>query len=196
RQRTVDGLALGVVREQLGPRQVEDLQAVVEALQGLDRPGPLDFQPGVGGAVVGGDVPAELRDVDVLGPVYGVERGTGQHEQDEQGELDKKPAHKIYTCAKPTRCHGWAWDCLDHGPSPWFSPRGRRGLRSGSPSIGGGSGRSRSGSTRNRCRRPPTLSVSTITLSRPRRAATSASHARRKSVRYACRTTASCRRRW
>ena len=56
-QRLVDGVLLGVAGEQFRPRQVEILQAAVEALHRLDRPGQAEVQAGLGvvGAVEGRD---------------------------------------------------------------------------------------------------------------------------------------------
>ena len=78
-QRLVDGVALGVAGEQFRPRQVEILQTAVEALNRLDRPGQAKVQTGlrVVGAVVGGHVAAELRQIDEFGAVHG-ERPTGR----------------------------------------------------------------------------------------------------------------------
>src|SRR6266496_2194488 len=71
-QGLVDGAALArVLGDQFGGRKVKHLQTAVNAQHRLDRPGPAKVQPRVPvvGAVVGGDVAAELRQVDELSPV-------------------------------------------------------------------------------------------------------------------------------
>ena len=90
-------LPLGVARQQFRPGQVEVLQAAVEALHRLDRPRPLEVQAGlvVVGAVVGGDVPAELRQVDELGAIDGEQRQPGQEARGaDQEDQRKLVAHR------------------------------------------------------------------------------------------------------
>ena len=97
-ERLVDGVLLGVAGEQFRPRQVEILEAAVEALDRLDGPGEAEVESGLGvvGAVEDGDGPAELRQVDELGAVHGEDRQPAHDDGEDRDEEDKKdqfPAH-------------------------------------------------------------------------------------------------------
>jgi len=96
RQCAVDGVALGIARQQFRTRQVEILQTAIEALHRLDRPRPFEVQPGlfVVAAVERLQVLAELRQVNVLGAVHGESahrRDDGRRYQNEREQ--KFPVH-------------------------------------------------------------------------------------------------------
>src|SRR5437870_2684215 len=71
RERLVDGVALGIVRQQFRPGQVEDLEAMIEPLHRLNGPRQFEVQPGVARPVMRAHRLAELRHIDELGPIYG-----------------------------------------------------------------------------------------------------------------------------
>ena len=70
------------------PGRSKYLQAAVEALHRLHRPRQAEVQAGLGvvGAVVGGDAPAELRQVDELGAVHGEDRQRADDGREQQQE--------------------------------------------------------------------------------------------------------------
>ena len=90
-QRLVDRFSFRIAGEQFRAGQVERLETAVEALYRLYGPGPFDVQPRVAaGPVVGGDVPAGLRPVDVFGAVY------SEQAQPRQGD---QPVAPTFFCA-------------------------------------------------------------------------------------------------
>ncbi len=67
--------------EQFRLGEVEVLQPPVEPLDRLDRPGPLPVQAALGQAAAGGDVPAELGEVDELRAIHRVGARVNQQQR-------------------------------------------------------------------------------------------------------------------
>ena len=134
RESPVDGFAAGVLGEQFRPRQVEELKTVIQALDRLDGGRPLQVQAGLvlPGPVEGCHGPAELGQIDELGPI-----------DREQGRADR-PAHDDQEDQQQQE--------LSHEA---ILQMANRQFLFGAVNCGR-TGRNCSGSRSNRCRRPGT----------------------------------------
>src|SRR5262249_578738 len=90
-----NGVALGIVREQLRAGQVEKLQPAIEARHRLNRPGPADMQsrPLPCPAVMRGQMLTELGHIGVLRGIDAVKRHAAQNQNDDDQKNDEKRSH-------------------------------------------------------------------------------------------------------
>ena len=83
-QRPIDRLALGILSEHLGCRQIKDMQSPVQSLNGLNWPRPFEMQAGLHHL----DEGAVAQQHPALGLINGVPAAEDDGEQDEGDEAD------------------------------------------------------------------------------------------------------------